>query len=105
MVLITSCKKSGTTATSDPEPVANFTIANTIEPGVVVDGTAIVFDNGSLNADSYEWDFGDGITSAERNPRGVILRPCGRNHTIRLTVRTRSGRTAVIIRTIFVRCR
>jgi hypothetical protein len=105
IVLISSCKKSGTSVTSDPEPVANFAITNTVEADVVMEGTVIEFDNRSLNADSYEWDFGDGITSAERNPRGVVLRPCGRTHTIRLRVRTRSGRTAVIIRTILVRCR
>jgi hypothetical protein len=103
--LITSCNKSETSATTDPEPVANFTITNTIEEGVMMEGTEIVFDNRSVNADSYEWDFGNGITSAERNPRGVVLRPCGRTHTIRLIIRTRSGRTAVIIRTILVRCR
>jgi len=105
IALITGCKKSGTSATTDPEPIANFAITNTVEAGVVMEDVEMLFDNQSLNAESYEWDFGNGITSAERNPRGVVLRPCGRNHTIRLTVRTRSGRTAVIIRTIFVRCR
>ncbi len=105
IALVTGCKKSGSSATSDPEPVANFAITNTIEAGTVMEDIAIEFDNQSLNAESYEWDFGSGITSTERNPRGVVLRPCGRNHTIRLTVRSRSGRTAVITRTIFVRCR
>lgn len=102
--IVTSCKKSGTTV-NDPEPTANFSITNTIEAGVMMEGTGIEFNNQSLNADSYEWDFGNGITSTERNPRGVDLRPCGRSYNIRLLVRTRTGRTAVIIRTIYVRCR
>ena len=105
VALITGCKKSGSTATSDPEPVASFKINNTVEAGVVMDGTTIEFDNTSQNADSYEWDFGNSVTSSERNPIGVILRPCGRNHTIRLIVRTRRGRNATTGQTILVRCR
>ena len=103
--LITGCKKAGSSATNDPEPVASFKINNTVDPGVVMEGTTIEFDNRSENADSYEWDFGNGVTSAERNPMGVTLRPCGRNHTIRLTVRTRRGRSATTSQTILVRCR
>ena len=105
VAVITGCQKSGNSATSDPEPVASFKINNTIEAGVVMEGTTIEFDNRSENADSYEWDFGNGVTSAERNPRDVILRPCGRTHTIRLIVRTRRGRSATTTQTILVRCR
>lgn len=103
--VITGCNKSGNSTANDPEPVANFTITNTVEEGVVMEGPEIEFNNQSINADTYEWDFGNGVTSTERNPRGVVLRPCARTHTIRLIVRTRRGRSATIIRTILVRCR
>lgn len=32
---------------------------------------AVEFTNGSVNAETYEWDFGDGSTSSEANPRHV----------------------------------
>ncbi len=102
---ITGCKKVENTAAIDPEPVASFKINNTIEEGVVMEDTEIEFDNRSQYADSYEWDFGNGITSTERIPRAVVLRPCGRTHTIRLIVRTRRGRSATTTQTILVRCR
>lgn len=33
-----------------------------------VDGRTVTFENSSVNADSYSWDFGDGNTSTEENP-------------------------------------
>jgi len=33
-----------------------------------VDGSTVTFTNGSVNADSYSWDFGDGNMSTEENP-------------------------------------
>ena len=33
-----------------------------------VDGRTVTFDNASVNADSYSWDFGDGNTSSDENP-------------------------------------
>ena len=41
-------------------PAANFSHS--------VNGLEVVFANTSINATSYEWDFGDGINSQEENP-------------------------------------
>jgi PKD repeat protein len=49
-------------------PHAHFT-TDTPEPEV---GQDVYFDNGSKNADSYEWDFGDGYISNEANPVHVF---------------------------------
>ena len=104
-VIISSCDKSATVANEDPIPVADFRISNSVAPDAVIDGDAIQIVNNSQHAQTYEWDFGDGVVSAERTPAGVSLRRCPRTQDIRLTVRTRTGRTATIIRTITVRCR
>ncbi len=50
---------------SDAEPVADFTVENNNSAF----GEAISFINASQNAVSQEWDFGDGSTSDDRNPR------------------------------------
>ncbi len=43
----------------------------------------VTFSNFSLNADSYEWDFGDNTTSNEENP--VHIYSAGGNYTVVLT--------------------
>lgn len=43
-----------------PAPSADFTYE--------IVGLSVTFTNTSLNATSYQWDFGDGITSSEINP-------------------------------------
>ncbi len=45
-----------------PLPTADFTSDN------LLGETEVAFANGSSNADSYEWDFGDGDTASEENP-------------------------------------
>ena len=102
-VVIAGCAKNN--KTDDPIPVASFTIKNTVEPGTVMEATAVEFENNSTNCDSYEWDFGDGRMSMERTPAGVEFRQCPAIRQIRLTVRTRRGRTATILQEIRVRCR
>jgi len=102
VAVVLGCQKN---ATDDPIPVASFDITNYAEPGTVVEATALQFENNSRDADSYEWDFGNGIISTERTPSGVMFRQCPRIETIRLTVRTRRGRTATVVQTIRVRCR
>ncbi len=44
----------------DPQPVANYTYT--------VNGLILTFTNTSVNATTYEWDFGDGSGSFEDNP-------------------------------------
>ena len=46
-------------------PIANFDVLGT---GQKCDDITIYFDNLSLNADGYFWDFGDGINSTEETP-------------------------------------
>ena len=58
--IFTSCKKDDPA----PLPVADFTFS----PAGGVAPVTITFTNTSLNATSYLWDFGGGITSTEINP-------------------------------------
>ena len=107
-VVISGCNKTGNdenAANNDPTPTASFMIKNTVAAETVLEGSAIDLQNTSQNADSYEWDFGNGMVSTERTPVGIVLRQCPRTQEIRLVVRTRRGRTATQIRTINVRCR
>jgi len=48
---------------SPPDPVADFTMS-----GTTVTPATISFNNNSINADRYQWDFGDGRTSIQENP-------------------------------------
>ena len=50
------------------------------------------FTNGSLNANSYEWDFGDGNTSTEESPTHVYASPD--IYTIMLTAKNDGGAEA-----------
>jgi peptidyl-prolyl cis-trans isomerase B (cyclophilin B) len=47
------------------KPVANFTVPT----GKLVAPAEVQFTNNSLKAESYAWDFGDGATSTEANPK------------------------------------
>src|SRR4026207_1229822 len=93
-VVISGCNKAGNSANNDPAPVAEFKITNMVADETVMEGSIIDFENNSQNADSYEWDFGDGRVSTERIPAGIEYRQCPRTVIIRLLVRTRNGRTA-----------
>ncbi len=57
-------------------PVASFTYA--VEPGGMV-----TFTNGSVDADSFVWDFGDGETSDEKSPTHSYTQ--GGEYTVTLT--------------------
>ncbi len=49
------------------------------------------FTNGSVNATSFLWDFGDGITSIEQNPMHTYAEPG--DYTVRLTATNNCGST------------
>ncbi len=51
----------------DKIPVAQFS-TDAIEPEV---GQTVYFNNGSDNADRFEWDFGDGVISTADNPSHI----------------------------------
>jgi hypothetical protein len=58
-LIIFACKKS-----KDETPVASFSV-DTTEPSV---GQPVSFINDSQNGQSFEWNFGDGYTSTDRDP-------------------------------------
>lgn len=66
LLVITSCSEK-----EDPPdqyintPIAGFTYTGNDGPAPVT----IQFYNTSLNADRFEWEFGDGYTSTERDPQ------------------------------------
>ncbi len=55
--------------------IASTSCNNKVKAGISVDKTEVAvndtvkFTNTSTNADTYEWDFGDGETSTEQSPR------------------------------------
>ena len=107
-VIVTACNKAEKvedTAITDPSPVANFRISNMVEEGTILEGIPVEFENTSLNAETFEWDFDNGTVSAERTPTGLIYRQCPVTRCIRLTIRTRTGRTATYSYCVRVRCR
>jgi hypothetical protein len=68
-------------------PRASFSTENA-EPEV---GQEVYFDNGSQNADDYEWDFGDGYISYEVNP--VHIYAGTGSFDVTLTATSHSGLT------------
>ena len=58
-LILFSCEKT---------PVASFST----DDSVVEVGQVVFFSNSSHNGDSYEWDFGDGFISEERNPSHIF---------------------------------
>ncbi|MEO6949061.1 MAG: PKD domain-containing protein, partial [Ginsengibacter sp.] len=56
------------TITVNPKPAAGFSYTP-LEP---LENTFTEFINNSLNANSYSWNFGDGETSTDKNPRHIF---------------------------------
>lgn len=76
----------GITSCSDDEPTvdapnAAFTSA--------VDGLTVTFTDGSIGADTYSWDFGDGNTSTDASPSHTFAE--GGTFTVALTVTNAGG--------------
>ena len=63
------------------QPTTNFTS--------IVTDLEVVFTNLSVNADSYEWNFGDGNTSSEENP--IYTYAESGNYTVTLTATNDCG--------------
>ena len=116
ILIVVSCKKekitsNSTTATVPAvqpvvikSPNAGFRISNAISPVSVWEGLNLSFDNISENADSYYWDFGNGITSTDRVPSNISLAPCGLTYTISLTVKSKDGQSSTYSVPYFVVC-
>jgi cyclophilin family peptidyl-prolyl cis-trans isomerase len=63
------------------KPVANFTVPSQ----KLVAPAEVAFTNQSLKADSYAWDFGDGATSTEANPKHLYKQ--SGNYSVTLTAK------------------
>ena len=61
---------SNSSGSSTDEQLGIITVNDAPDPSFFfdVDGATVTFDNITLNADSYTWDFGDGNTSTEVSP-------------------------------------
>jgi gliding motility-associated-like protein len=53
------------------KPTANFQVSS----GVLFNNLELTFQNLSINADTYEWDFGDGNTSTDVHPSNTYTNP------------------------------
>jgi PKD repeat protein len=74
------------------KPVANFSINNGMTSNSVMEAKLLEFNNKSTNGISYSWDFGNGMTSTEKNP-STFFYPMHGDYTIKLTVTGADGQT------------
>jgi len=79
LVCFSSCQK---------EPVASFTASST----TALVGETISFSNTSVDGSSYEWDFGDGNTSSEKNPTHVY--DSANTYSVSLIANSKNGKNS-----------
>jgi len=94
-VCFTACKKED----KEPEPPklsASFTMAGDLRPAP----TTVVFTNNSQNAVSYEWDFGNGETSTDKNPQVRYTQKGA--YDVKLKVTDADGKTKETLSTAIV---
>ena len=101
--------KTGTSAgpvvtPAAPPPSANFRISNAINATSIWEMLKLTFENSSKNADSYFWDFGNGITSTDKIPQNIEFAPCSMTYTITLTVKSKDGQSSTFSAPYFVAC-
>lgn len=77
------------------EPVANFSFVEEYSPG-----GKVRFFNSSTNADSYEWDFGDGTTSLSKDPEHYYL--SNGNFLVTLKAKTNQGKESSVTKNVQV---
>ena len=63
LLFLGSCSKEE--KTPEPLPTAGFTVTG----GDCIAPCEVTFTNTSINATSYQWNFGDGTTSTEQSPK------------------------------------
>jgi PKD repeat protein len=81
-------KNSSVTIIVYPKPEARFEASPENE---VVAGNEVIFHNRSLNGVSFRWDFGDGTSSEQFEPKHVYANPG--NYNVRLLVTSDYGCT------------
>jgi gliding motility-associated-like protein len=67
---VTGCKVNISTVLKLQDPLINFEIANTCDKQEVAFKNSTLFNDNTLN--SFHWDFGDGTTSTEENPKHIF---------------------------------
>ena len=77
--------------TVTPVPEASFTTSSTLD--LDINNTTVEFFNQSVNADSFEWDFGDGSAfTSETNPEHSFpTSPAPAEYIVSLTAFSESG--------------
>ncbi len=95
---ITSCKKEKPLA---PNPIANFTLDGDSSQSLTI-GTYDTYSliNSSSNAESFVWDFGNGMTS--RNQETAIYYPKSGTYLLTLTATNKDEKTSVLSKKIKV---
>ncbi len=108
-VIVSGCSKSSNNnvpikeeAVHQPALSAKFDVTLTINNDGVKEGDDVTFNNQSLSAVSYLWEFGNGFTSTEKSPTYQF--GCG-NANIKLTVTGANGATALFTRDLLVYCK
>lgn len=57
----------------DENPIPDFNVGFKIEPEEPVAGQEVTFTNSSTGGSTFTWEFGDGATSEEKNPKHVFV--------------------------------
>ena len=81
-----------------PTPQANFSASPTL---VQIPNTQAEFNNSSMDADSYFWNFGDGGTSIDENPEYAYAQVG--NYDVTLIAATQYGCTDTLVKLAYIR--
>lgn len=95
-ILVNGCKKGNDIKADNlpaviEKPTASFKIDNLVSEDLILEGNIVDFDNQSLQAGTYYWDFGNGIYSNDKIPQNISFVPCGGKYTISLVVTNKAG--------------
>ena len=99
LAAFSGCKKQDTIASATPE--SSFKVTNQSN-NTVSEGMILKLSNQSVNAVSYRWDFGNGMTSDKASPNFYYV--MHGDYTIRLTVTGANGKTATSAYPVTVLC-
>jgi len=95
-ILFTGCKKRG----QQPEPLPAVTKADFSWTGTKPAPEGVTFKNESTGADTFKWDFGNGITSTLQTPYHIIYNTAGA-YTVNLIAKGPSG-SSLMSKTIVI---
>lgn len=84
LVIVNACKKDDDPAPAGDNPISSFQLEVSADNFLEV-----TFSNFSQNATSYDWDFGDGNTSSEKDP--VHTYAAAGDYTVELTAINAEG--------------